>query len=213
LWMLNPLALLHAMAGDFARADAVLREADETRRKLGGPDYSVSHMAADVRMLAGRPDLAAVPLRMGIEKLAGMGDGRMLATTRAMLARAAYAQGDVDEARRLCRQTAAGAADDDIVTGVIWRGVEARILARDGRADDAERLAREALALIEPTDLLSHHGDAMLDVAAVLRACGRHDEEQEHVRDAVALYEAKGNVAAAAKARAQIAATPPDGER
>jgi tetratricopeptide (TPR) repeat protein len=204
MWMLNPLALLHAMAGDFALAEQLLREADETMRELGDPDYSVSHMAADVRMLAGRPDLAAIPLRRGIEKLATMGDGRLLATTTAMLARAVYAEGDVSQARDLCRQTAAGAAVDDIVTQVIWRGVEARILARDGRHDEALQLAREAVALIEPTDLLSHHGDAMLALAEVLGISGREQEAQQHARRGLALFEAKRNRVAAAQARRLI---------
>ena len=56
---------------------------------------------------------------------------------------------------------------------MIWRGVKAKILAHEGRCEDAETLARAAVALVAPTDLLSHHGDAMLDLAEVLRACGR----------------------------------------
>ena len=65
---------------------------------------------------------------------------------------------------------AAGAgAHDDIVTQVIWRGVQAKILAHHGRPEEAETLARNAVALVAPTDLLSHHGDAMLDLAEVLR--------------------------------------------
>jgi class 3 adenylate cyclase/tetratricopeptide (TPR) repeat protein len=208
MWMLNPLALLHAMKGDFTLADRLLEEAAHTRRQLGGPDYSVSHMAADVQLLADRPDLAAIPLRMGIEKLSSMGDGRLLATTTAMLARAVYAQGDLVEAHALCRQTAAGAAVDDIITQVMWRCVEARILAADGRPDEGERLAHEAIDLVAPTDLLSHKGDAMLALAEVHRASGR-DDDQARVRAALAMYAAKGNLTAAARARRLLRGTEP----
>ena len=201
MWMINPLALLHAMNADFELAEQLLQEAADIKRRLGSPDYSVSHLAADVRLLAGRPDLAEVPLRLGVEKLAGMGDSRMLATTTAMLARAVYEQGAFDEAAQLCRQTAAGAAADDIVTQVIWRGVEARILARDGHAEEGEALAREAVALIEATDLLSQHGDAKLALSEVLSISGRIDESEACLRGALALYEAKGNIAAARSAR------------
>jgi hypothetical protein len=72
----------------------------------------------------------------------------------------------------LCRQAAAGAAPEDAVTQAIWRGVAARSLVSAGRCDEAMVLAREAVALMEPTDLLWQHGDAMLDLAAVLRTCG-----------------------------------------
>jgi hypothetical protein len=50
--------------------------------------------------------------------------------------------------------------------------VAARSLARDGRCDAAVALAREAVSFMEPTDLLWQRGDAMLDLAAVLRTCG-----------------------------------------
>jgi tetratricopeptide (TPR) repeat protein len=204
MWIVNPLALLHAMKADFARAERLLQEASETRRQLGGPEYSVSHLTASIHLLSGRPERAEIPLRAGVETLASMGDGRLLATTTAMLAQAVYAQGGVREADALCRQTAAAAAQDDTITQVIWRSVQAKILARDGRCDEGEALAREAVTLIAATDLLSHHGDAMLDLAEVLRTSGRSAESEDRVRDGLALYEAKGNVAAAARARSLL---------
>jgi hypothetical protein len=84
---------------------------------------------------------------------------------------------------------------------VIWRGVAATALARQRRAAEAEALAREAVALVERTDLLSHHGDAMLDLAEVLRMCDRAADAEQATRAGIALYERKGNVAAAARAR------------
>ena len=92
-------------------------------------------------------------------------------------------------------------ASDDTLTHVIWRAVKAKALASDGRCMQAEALARSALALVEPTDMLWHHGDALLDLAEVLRLCSRPDEAADAVRAALALYEAKGNVAAADRAR------------
>ena len=59
--------------------------------------------------------------------------------------------------------------------------------------------------MLEPTDLLCHRGDAMLDLAAVLSTCGRREEAEHAVRAAVALYERKGNAVAAAAG----AAAPP----
>ena len=137
-----------------------------------------------------------------------MSEGGALATTTALLAQAVFAQGRMDEAGELCRATDRRAAAEDIVTQTIWRGVEAKILAREGRCDEAEALAREAVALVEPTDLLSHRGDAMLDLADVLRTCGRPEESDRATRAGLALYERKGNVAAAARARSLLADRP-----
>ena len=69
----------------------------------------------------------------------------------------------------------------------------------------AEALAREAVALVEPTDLLSHHGDAMLDLADVLRLSGRTGEAGGAACDALALYERKGNLVSAQRARLRLA--------
>ena len=52
--MVNPLASLHAMQGEFELADGFLREANETLDQLGSIGW-VSHHGALVRMLEGRP--------------------------------------------------------------------------------------------------------------------------------------------------------------
>jgi class 3 adenylate cyclase/tetratricopeptide (TPR) repeat protein len=201
--MLNPLASLHAMQGEFELADELLVEANETLDQLGSMGW-VSHHEALVRLLEGEPALAEVPLRAGVEKLASMSDRGLLATTLAMLAQAVYAQGQLEEAAQLCRMAAGAGAAEDLVTQVIWRGVEAKVLARRGRPVEAENLAREAVALVAPTDLLSHHGDAMLDLAEVLRTRSRRDEYQGAVLAALSLYERKGNVIGAAQARSLL---------
>jgi DNA-binding SARP family transcriptional activator len=194
---LNPLALLHAMAGDFAVAGELLAEAGAILHELGGLIGDVSHLEASVRMLAGQPDLAEAALRTGVETLSAVSG--VHATTTAMLAQAVYAQGRVEEAGELCRTIDASAVADDILTRAVWHGTQAKVLAHEGRADEAEALARAAVALVEPTDLLSHRGDAMLDLADVLRTCGRGGDAER--ASAAALYERKGNVAAAARAR------------
>jgi hypothetical protein len=90
------------------------------------------------------------------------------------------------------------------VTQVIWRGVEAKILAHQGHFEEAETLARGAVALVAPTDLLSHRGDAMLDLAEVLRASSQIDTYHSVVQTALSLYEKKGNVIGAARARSLL---------
>jgi DNA-binding SARP family transcriptional activator len=198
---LNPLALLHAMKGEFELAEPLLAEAGTILHELGGLGSVVSHLEAFVRLLAGQPELAEAPLRADVATLSSMNGRSALATSTALLAQAVYAQGRVREAEELCRTAERCAAAEDTLTQVIWRGVLAKILAGDGRCDEAEALAREAVALVEPTDLLSARGDAMLGLADVLRICDRREEADREIQAALALYELKGNAAAADQAR------------
>ncbi|MDQ5834897.1 MAG: adenylate/guanylate cyclase domain-containing protein, partial [Actinomycetota bacterium] len=201
---INALALLHAMKGESEIAGHLLEEASEILHELGSLSAGWSHLVALVRLLAGQPALAEAPLRADIQTLSSVSGGSALATTTALLAQAVYAQGRMHEAGELCRTTHNQAATEDTITQVIWRGVEAKIVAREGRCEEAEALAREALALIEPTDLLSHHGDAMLDLADVLRTCSRTEESDRATQTGLELYEVKGNAAAAARARSLL---------
>jgi class 3 adenylate cyclase/tetratricopeptide (TPR) repeat protein/CheY-like chemotaxis protein len=203
-WAVNALAYLHAMRREFDLAERFLQQANETLHQLGSLHSTPSHIEALIRLLMDRPALAEAPLRADIEALAPMGAGGLLATTTAMLAQAVFAQGRVPEAYALCQAAARAAPTDDIFTHVIWRSVKAKILAAEGRCDQAEALAREAVALVKPTDLLSLHGDAMLDLAEVLRTCGRTDDSDRAVRTGLSLYENKGNAAGAARARSRI---------
>ncbi len=114
----------------------------------------------------------------------------MLATTAAMLAQALYAQERFDEADEQCATAARAAAADDIVTQAIWRGVKAKLLAREGRVE-----------MVEPTDLLTHRGDALLDLAEVLFLQSAESEYQGILDLALSRYEAKANAVGAARAR------------
>ena len=203
---MHALASLYAMKGEFERARTLLDEANDTRRKLGDIGSSVSHHEALVEMYAGRPECAEERLRDDLTALERIGDGSMLATTTAMLAQAVYAQRRAAEAAQLCRASERAAAIDDIVTQVLWRGVQARIAADEGRWEQGRQLARQALELIRPTDLLTHHGDVLLDLAHVLRASG--DVYQPTARRALSVYKAKGNAAAAARATAMLEQPP-----
>jgi ATP/maltotriose-dependent transcriptional regulator MalT len=133
--------------------------------------------------------------------LSSMNATDALATTTALLAQVVYAQGRLEEAAELCRMTDRHAAAEDTLSQAIWRGVQAKVLVREGSADEAEDLAREGVALMSQTDLLSLHGDAILDLAEVLRTRERIDEADRAAQTALELYEIKGNATAVGRAR------------
>jgi ATP/maltotriose-dependent transcriptional regulator MalT len=199
---LHPLAALHAMTGDFDQARRLLSEGNAILGELGRMESAVSHHEALVEMLAGRPDAAEARLRVGYEELVRMGgDGSLLATTAAMLAQAVFEQDRVDEASALCELAARTAPREDLVTQVVWRGVQGKVLARRERFDEAESLAREAVALVEQTDLLTHHGDALLDLATVLGLMGQTADAEAAWTAGCSLHERKGNVAATERSK------------
>ncbi|HEY6759094.1 MAG TPA: protein kinase [Baekduia sp.] len=207
VWMVNPLASLHAMRGAFDTARALVDEANATLHQLGSLGASVSHHEALVHLLAGDGARAAAGLRPGVETLTAMDDRALLATTAAMLAQALVSGARTDagdaEAERLCALAAEAAADDDLATHALWRSVRSLVVTRRGGDQQAEAiaLARQAVTLLAPTDLLSHRADAMLVLADVLRGASRPDDATETARAALALYERKGNLVGAGRAR------------
>jgi len=83
--------------------------------------------------------------------------------------------------------------------------VRARVHARREGLEEAEHLAREAVLLAGRSDFLDGNADAFLDLADVLRLGGRRDEATAAAGEALELYERKGNVVGAARARAALA--------
>jgi class 3 adenylate cyclase/tetratricopeptide (TPR) repeat protein len=203
--MLHPLAALHAMQGEFDVARSLTGEANAIVDKLGHMyGAGVEQHEASVDLLAGEPARAEERLRWAYERLDEMGEKALLATTAAMLAQALYAQGRFDDAESFCRTSRDAAAADDLSAQVECKSAAAKILARQGRSEEAEALARDAVALVAATDLLTHHGDAMLDLAEVLGLSGKTAEAQAANREALELYERKGNLVSAKRAESRL---------
>jgi thioredoxin-like negative regulator of GroEL len=88
---------------------------------------------------------------------------------------------------------------------MLWRQARAKVLARRGELVEAERLAREAVAIGEKTDLLDAQGDMYGDLAEVLLLAGKPDKAAAVLEQALARYERKGNVVMAGRAHARLA--------
>ena len=79
------------------------------------------------------------------------------------------------------------------------------VLARRGSFEEAERIAREAVVQMDTSDFPSERGDARMALAEVLQLAGKTGEAADAMREAIALYERKGNVLQAGTARAKLA--------
>jgi ATP/maltotriose-dependent transcriptional regulator MalT len=192
------------MLGRFDAARRLLTQAKETLTDFPASLVASSHPEAYVAMLDDDPAEAERCLRIDYEKLSRMGEKGFLSTTAALLARAVEAQGRDDEAYELTEVAEQTGAADDFSTQIVWRGVRARLIAKGGATAEAERLAREAVALAEQTDRLNHHGGALVDLAAVYRSAGQVGDEIESLETALGLYSRKRNVVATEKLLARL---------
>ena len=158
-----------------------------------------------VELLAGDPEAAERIFRSGYETLSSMGEKLNLSTIAASLAESLYLQGRVGEAERLTVVSEEATSPKDVWSHVAWRLARAKILAKRGELREAERLAREAAELIADTDAVNMRAHALMSLVEVLAAAGRGEEAAESAAEALRLYEAKGNVVSAKKARALLA--------
>jgi tetratricopeptide (TPR) repeat protein len=199
-------AMLEAMRGRFDDARSFSAQARARCEELGD-DVRLAFLGQTgfiVEMCAGEPAAAERAVREGCELLEQMGERGYLSTQAGQLGRALCAQARYDEAEEWSRKSAELGASDDVYTQALWRQVRGTVLAYRGDFAEAERLMREALDLIEQTDMLNEHADARMDLAEMLELGGRRDEAAEEVQRALALYERKGNVATAEQARARL---------
>jgi tetratricopeptide (TPR) repeat protein len=161
--------------------------------------------SVDVELLAGDPAAAAEFGAEGCRLLDELGDKTFQSTAAGWLAQALYALDRLEEADASAGRAAELGASDDAATQMLWRQVRAKVLARRGEHAEAERHAREAVALGEQTDLLDLQGDAYADLAEVLSLAGRPKEATEALEQALARYERKGNLVMAQRAQMRLA--------
>jgi tetratricopeptide (TPR) repeat protein len=179
-----------------ARARTELEEVGQSRRLA-----DLAEVTASIEMLAGAPDEAERDLRFSYETLKRIGDTAVLSTVAAELAEALYIQGRLEEAERVAEESAGLAAGDDVESQVRWRMTRAKVLARQGHFEDAEQLAREAVRLATEAEFPNLLGDALMTEGEVLKLAGADEEANRAASRALAVYESKGNVVSAAKAR------------
>ena len=89
---------------------------------------------------------------------------------------------------------------------VLWRLARARIHSAAGGGADAAALAAEAVSIAEQTDSVNLRADAQLALAHALMVEGRGEEARTAAQEALACYEAKGNVVGAREAGELLAA-------
>jgi tetratricopeptide (TPR) repeat protein len=186
-----------AMVNRFTEARAILADVRTQLADQGSMTplaLATGFASVQVELLAGESAAAAAFAEEACRLLEEAGDRGWLSSVVGLLAQALYQLDRLEEAAAAAGRSAELGASDDALTQMLWRQVEAKVLARRADPLEAEKLAREAVAIGAETDLLDSLGDAYADLAEVLTLAGRNDEAQVAFREALALYGRKGNL-------------------
>jgi tetratricopeptide (TPR) repeat protein len=164
-------------------------------------------MLGYIAVTVGDHEPAAVQFRRFCDLAeAGVSSG-FLQTFAPLLGRSLCVLGRHEEAEPLAQLgRSLDETEQDLYTQALWRQVQALVHASRDQHAEAMALAREAVAIMEPTDALSIQGDAFCDLAEVLAAAGRVGEAAEAYEQALERYERKKNLAMVAQVEPRLEA-------
>jgi class 3 adenylate cyclase/tetratricopeptide (TPR) repeat protein len=202
------LAVLLAMNEEFDAARREYRRSVEIITELGSgvETMATSLESARVEILAG--DLRAAADQLGRDEaaLGELGEANLRSTIAAMLGDVLLQLGDVEGADRATTTSAELAADDDVLSQVIWQSTRARMLAREGRVPEARELIDSVIEMVEATEETGLRADALVALAEV-RLAGRDIRgARKALEDALGVLEAKGDRASAGRVAARLQA-------
>jgi class 3 adenylate cyclase/tetratricopeptide (TPR) repeat protein len=199
----NALGGLLAMRGDFEAAHEELSRAHSAMEELGmNLAIAAGHIPAVANLLSGDPEAVEARLRPGIEELRVAGETGFMSTSASGLAEALYRQGKLEEAEEWTKVSEESAAEDDVASQMQWRSIRGKTVARLGRIEEAEDLAREAVERALATDYLYMQGDCWMALAEVLAVAGNDREAREAAERAADVWQRKGITVEVERARA-----------
>ena len=159
----------------------------------------------EIELLGGDPEAAVAAGEESCRLREELGRSAELSTTAAGLALAYVALDRLHDAERWAARAAELGAAEDATTQMLWRQARARVLARRGEHEKAERLAREAVQIGETSEDLNAKAEARADLGDVLALAGRPEDAVVASEEALARFEAKENFARAKQMRERLA--------
>jgi class 3 adenylate cyclase/tetratricopeptide (TPR) repeat protein len=189
IWM----AMLLHMVGRIDEAREVAEEVSRHMREVAD-EYEAERMLAYFAMITGNQASAVPSFRIVCDWLERQGNRTVLSTMAPALGRGLCSLGRYDEAEPLAQIGRDLGNEQDAITQMLWRQVLALVLSHREQHEEAERLAREAVAIADTTDALNWHGEALCDLAEVLHHAGRLDAAAAALEQALECYERKRNL-------------------
>jgi tetratricopeptide (TPR) repeat protein len=199
------VAILLAMLGRVDEARELAQEQSRRLRELTGDDGG-EMVLAFVAEVTGDHESAARDRRAACDRLERQGNRSVLSTIAPELGRSLCLLGRFDEAEPLAQLGRDLGDSGDAATQMQWRQAQALVCSHRGQHEEAERLAREAVAIAAGTDALTWQGDALCDLAEVLERAGRAGDAKATLEQALERYERKRNLAMVAQVRKRLEA-------
>jgi tetratricopeptide (TPR) repeat protein len=203
IWPLAACAWLSLRRGDLA---AVERQAQAVLDLLGGSGdapwrRNILRILAESALLSGNPQQAATYLEQAQQEMGWERDPGFLYT----LAWARLAMGQADEARTLSERAVAQARrkerPPDIISALTVHGAVTGAL---GEVEQADSLLHEALEISRSVPLPFEEARAQYEAGILEAARGNRDSAQQHLADALAIFERLGAQADRDRVRAAI---------
>jgi tetratricopeptide (TPR) repeat protein len=157
-------------------------------------------------MTAADPGAAEGFAREGYERQMASGDVGHASTSAGHRAVSCLQVGSFDEARRWAAECRQLTASDDVINQYLWRTVEASLLGREGRFDEADRMLDAADRWASQTDEFLDRIWLAMSEADVRLAEDRPEEARAALERALRSAEEKGSVAISDQVRAALAA-------
>jgi tetratricopeptide (TPR) repeat protein len=200
------LGRLLAMQGDFEQARELYAFGQDFYRSAGMvvSAAGVKMHGAWIESRAG--DLAAQEelLRSGADELKALGNQAFFSTVAVYLAACVYMQDRFDEVRELCAVGREASPPDDLINFVYADALEACLLSREDRHEEAEALLRHAVDRVETTDFFFARSEVQLLHAETLFRAGDPAAASRAATVGIAFLEEKGDVAGAARAAERL---------
>jgi tetratricopeptide (TPR) repeat protein len=206
-WLNLETGRLHAMKGEVERAQELWSDARQVYVDAGLllSAGSFAQGGAEIAFRAGDVQVEEARLREGLEVLERIGELAFYSTQALMLAECLYRAGaDDGEIEALCAKAREMTAADDLANFVWLDMVSGLLHARHGEYQEAEEGSRRAVAVADTTDFHSARSRSRVYLAEVLALSGRGEEAAEVAAEAVEIFEAKGDITAAARFRSRL---------
>jgi tetratricopeptide (TPR) repeat protein len=164
----------------------------------------MSMYSAWVEQHAGDNEAWERALLDGLAELEGSDERAFTATMTGYLAECLCEQGRYDEALDLCPVVRETSPADDMVNFIYADMVEGYVLAHRGRVQEGVALLVSALGSADATDFYFARAEVRLTLAEALALADEDERASTTAREALEIYDAKGDTTGAARARERL---------
>ena len=193
-WGARMVGTFLMLDGRFDEAREHLERARAIFTELGNNAalVALTFSASPLELWVGDAVAAEREARRGLELAQRIGDRGRSANLAALVADALLEQGRLGDAEEYVDLVRDMTLKSDVSAQALWRMAAARLLVRRGEAEDAVRLAHEAMDILRPTQETFTMSILLVDAAEVLQLAGRQEEEAAVLREAIRVSEQKG---------------------